>query len=637
VVLEASLLSTDQRARRRLQFTSGGEFHGFRASGLSAYDNVDPHTVVRELVQNSVDASVAAKREVVRLTVEIEEVATKDIPGLTEYQQRLECAIETQRKKNSLQQAQSIVEAMSASIKKPKVPVLWVLDNGIGLDDDGMERLLGDGQSAKSDESTAGSYGNGHMTSFPASELRYVLYGGVQKDGKRTVSGHTILASHMFQNKAYGKDGYLSKSMRFDDFFNRFEFFDGSEFRVLKHKLDHVEQEFRSGSSVGILAFNRFNRFDNDDDALDCITDVVATHFAPLVFDGGMEVTVRGGSQGERLLNADSIERILNARKLRLRRDRNSIGISGAQAWDAFETLKESPKTYIETAFGNVRFHVRELPRESAGRTHIQLFRNGMWISNEIPYNRPADFGNAAPFCGLVLLQPNEAKNACRFVRSFEGPRHIDIDLQRKRRNSPERSKIEKFFKELSDGIRSLAPKMSAEEFDPAFFSLEVPGGGVRTNPKSQTTGTGKPERVPRRNPQKLERRKQQGGKTKQLRRQGTLLKARSTAFRKKKGVQIFVKAQESASNTEVRVVIQNGCDETCDNPEPDSYLEILTGALVGGESVKRYVKDQNGKGRAVLVGPVSAESDELDIWLPCPSVPNGDLRVELIRRSTEQ
>ena len=405
----------------------------------------------------------------------------------------------------------------------------------------------------------------------------------------------------------------------------------------MARKLNHIEQEFRSGSVVGILGFNRFNRFRSDDEALDSITDVVATHFAPLILDGGMEVVLKGGERGESLLNAESLEKKLNARKSRVRRERNSIGLSGAQAWDAFETLKETPKTLIETTFGNVRFHVRELPRESGGRTHIQLFRNGMWISNDIPYNKSTDFGNAVPFCGVILLQPNDAKSACRLVRSFEGPRHIDIDLQRKGRNSPERIKIEEFFKELSVKIRDLVPELDSEEFDPGFFSIEIAGEGVRSNPKSQTTGTGKPERVSPRTPHKIEPQKPRRRKSKKLRRQGTLIEAKSTAFRNAKGVQIYAKALGNAPNAELRVVLPNGCDETCDSPEPDSYLEILTGALVGGEPVKGYVKDQKGKRRAVLVGPVSTELSELDIWLPCRSVPDGDLRVELIRRGVDR
>ena len=41
-----------------------------------------------------------------------------------------------------------------------------------------MEALLGDGISVK-DSNASGSYGNGHVVAFPASDLRYVLYGGL--------------------------------------------------------------------------------------------------------------------------------------------------------------------------------------------------------------------------------------------------------------------------------------------------------------------------------------------------------------------------------------------------------------------------------------------------------------------------
>ena len=634
MVLEKSALFGRKSKKQGLQFPHSGKFHGFRASGLSAYDNVDPHTVVRELVQNALDASVSARRDVVRLIFEIEEIPTTSIPGRLEYEHHLECAIDTQRKKKSLEQAQSIVGAMRRSIKANNVPVLWVLDNGIGLDDDGMERLLGDGQSAKADESTAGSYGNGHMTSFPASDLRYVLYGGVQTESKRTVSGHAILATHIFEGKAHGEDGYLSKRIRVDELFDRFDFYDGSEMPLLRSKLDYLESKFSTGSVVGILGFNKFNRFRTDKEALDTIADVVATHFAPLILDGGMEVVLRGGDQAERLIDRESLEKILDARKSRLRRERNSIGPSGAQAWDALETLSKEPVTTIETKAGNVRFHFRELPRESGGRTHIQLFRNGMWISNDLPYNRPTDFAKAVPFCGVVLLQPSNAQKACRLVRSFEGPRHIDIDLTRKGRSSPERLAIEEFFRELGDRIRALVPKVNSKEHDPGFFSIEVAGDGVRNDPNRRSSGVGNPERVPRPNPPNHEREERRERKSGRLRRQGTLIESKTTAIRRSQGIRVYAKALQDAQNAELRVVLASGSDETCDTPEPDNYLEISNGALVGGRPVKSYVQDQTGARRAVLIGPVSADSGELDIWLPCRSVPSGNLRVELVRRS---
>ena len=234
-----------------LQFPHSAKMSGFRSSGVSAYNNVDPHTVVRELVQNALDAAIQANRDVVRVVFELEHIPTSTVPAMSEYVEHLDSAVATQRELSNIKQAQSIVEAMQASIESNTVPVLWALDNGVGLDDEGMEKLLGDGHSGKADESTAGSYGNGHMTSFPASDLRYVVYGGVHRGG-RTVSGHAILALHKLGGTVHGEDGYLVKEVRANDLFGRFEFFDGSEFDVIQSQLEWIEEEFETGSAVGI-------------------------------------------------------------------------------------------------------------------------------------------------------------------------------------------------------------------------------------------------------------------------------------------------------------------------------------------------------------------------------------------------
>ena len=410
-----------RRDNEVLQFPHSGKMSGFRSSGISAYNNVDPSTVIRELVQNALDASMQAGREVVRVAFEIEHVRTSEIPARSEYKDHLSSAIETQRQIGNIAQAQSIIETMQASIGASTVPVLWALDNGVGLDDVGMEKLLGDGHSGKADESTVGSYGNGHMTSFPASDLRYVVYGGVHGGG-RTVSGHTILASHKFGSTVHGEDGYLAKEVRANDLFGRFGFFDGSGFGVIENQLDWIAEEFETGSAVGILGFNSFNRCRNDEEVLGVIETVVATHFTPLIRDGLMEVQLWLDGDHDRTVDASALEGILARRKDRERRDRNSIGPSGRQAWDALETLNPEHQHTIETKAGKVRFHFRALPRGAAGGTHLQLFRNGMWITNDVPNNKASDYRQAMPFSGVILLDPMEARDACALVGTFEGP-----------------------------------------------------------------------------------------------------------------------------------------------------------------------------------------------------------------------
>ena len=66
----------------------------------------------------------------------------------------------------------------------------------------------------------------------------------------------------------------------------------------------------------------------------DVIETVVATHFTPVIRDGGMEVVVRIVGSDEVMIDASALERILEGRRQRERRDRNSIGPSGRQAWE---------------------------------------------------------------------------------------------------------------------------------------------------------------------------------------------------------------------------------------------------------------------------------------------------------------
>ncbi|MCY4002692.1 MAG: hypothetical protein OXF33_03165 [Rhodospirillales bacterium] len=593
--------------------------------------------MVRELVQNALDAAIAAERDVVRVIFEMDEIRTKDVPALAEYREHLECAIDTQRKKRNLEQAQAIVDAMKASATSKRLPVLWVLDNGIGLDSQGMEDLLGDGQSGKADEWTAGSYGNGHMTTFPASDPRYILYGGVHQEG-RTVAGHAILASHVHQEKACGEDGYLARDVRTDVLFDRFDFYDGSTMPLLKGKLDRIEQEFGTGSIVGVLGFNRFNRYQDDQDVLEAIETVVATHFTPVIRDERMVVTLCAADGVSRDIDAAALETILERRSKRERRDRNSIGPSGRQAWETLQTIASGDRHMIDTRAGTVRLHIRELPA-GAGGSRVQFFRNGMWITNDVPHNRASDYRDVVPFNAAVLLEPHHAKEACRLVGKFEGPRHIDIVLSREARGSAGRRALDAFLEELHNHVLRLVRKIDVKEFDPGFFSVEVTGDGIRKNPRARApAGTGTPEPAPRphaRPTTRSKKRKRRPGPKVRFRREGRRIDAHVVAVRRTRGLRLRAKPLDDAANAELRVVIANGSDETCDSPEPDQFLEIGDGATVGGEAVKGYVPDQEGKHRAVLLGPLSATGEELEIWLPCRlAAATGSLNIELIRRA---
>ena len=85
---------------------------------------------------------------------------------------------------------------MKEALKQDELDVLMFVDNGIGISPKILNGLIGD-RSVKSDESSGGSFGVGHLSSYFLSSLRYVLYASKYNDNgniKNLFSGAPILA-----------------------------------------------------------------------------------------------------------------------------------------------------------------------------------------------------------------------------------------------------------------------------------------------------------------------------------------------------------------------------------------------------------------------------------------------------------
>ena len=479
----------------KLHFTPAGTNEGFRSAGLAIYSNLDPDTLLREIFQNAVDASIEDKP--IRIQIRFETVRVRDLPAISDYTKALDEAIETQAELGALENALNVSNAMKQCVEEEEITVLWVSDNGVGLSPDHMVRLLGDGQSAKQDATNSGAFGNGHITVFPASDLRYLLYGGVSDhEGvvKKIFAGHTILASRQSKerNSAYGKDGYLLQSLNPDDLFDRFEFCDNpSDSPLMESKLLEIERDFGTGSCVGILGFNHFNQDWVLEDTVKTIERVAAVHFLPLVFEGRLELSIYDGEKRIRTVNRESLHDILSRYKDQKRRRNKSIGPNGRQSWATLDAHERGEQTILETSLGNIRalvLHENELG-SAAGGTNIQLFRNGMWITNNVPRNEPHRFQSRQSFTAVLLVEPSDALGACELIRDCEGPRHIDILKERLNKNPSAVKKFDSFFTEINEKLCDITPEKQVEEFDPGFLLIDAVsqtkrgraiGGGTR-------------------------------------------------------------------------------------------------------------------------------------------------------------
>ena len=254
-------------------FFGPSDVSGWTTVGLSSFRAMEQQAeaAVRELIQNGLDAASIAEKSPSRIRFRIEQYKIRDIPGISAYKKAFQGAQESQRKLNNeiSDNAKAIIDDINDCLKQPECSILHVLDNGIGLDKKRMDALLADGVSVK-DQNASGSYGNGHIVAFPATGLRYVLYGGLSTGDQTKAqnficAGHAILASRQGKNKeSLSKDGYFVCELK-NDMLDRYVYAEDDDIPALiRDQLNWIQTEWKTGSVVSIVGFNQFRRNENN-------------------------------------------------------------------------------------------------------------------------------------------------------------------------------------------------------------------------------------------------------------------------------------------------------------------------------------------------------------------------------------
>ena len=133
----------------------------FASKAVASDNDANASVIVRELIQNCLDAGTDAGVERVEVDFEISDLKLDDIPGIEAYKRAFKAAREQQA--GQVQDAAAIqIERIEKRLLAPSVAVLNVRDNGIGLDMERTNALLSDGLSNKTgaDSGSAGSFGS---------------------------------------------------------------------------------------------------------------------------------------------------------------------------------------------------------------------------------------------------------------------------------------------------------------------------------------------------------------------------------------------------------------------------------------------------------------------------------------------
>ena len=627
-----------------LQFLGAATPHGFTTLATSTWDGT-PEPIVRELLQNALDAARAAERDRAEVVFTAAVAPIADLPGIDEYREHFEKAVEERAGDEQGTEERDTIRRISTVLADGSADVLFCRDNGQGLNGDRLRRVVIEGDSGKPTEG-AGSKGLGHLTAFAASDLRYVLYAGRSRSPegrlRDAASGHAILAARSSggsNGTGIGGDGFLLRYGQMGLFGDSDAMFPDRVPALLAGEMNALTD---TGSVVALLGFNGF-RGEDDADPAEAIREVAAAHFLAAIAVGEMTVRVHGASGKEQAVERGTLAEIIG-------RNKNQRGggatLPGEQAWRAWRVFDDGAARDLDCELDGVHIRFRSLAGEPVRDSRVQIYRDGMWITNKAPGLMPGDFGGNQPFDAVVMLTRGELYG---LVRDAEGPEHRGLDRNRLvvGKNTKRWRTLRKLLRDVAARLREEAGERDdASAFVPADFAMfsgktareaetvrryrprtppgppdgsttDGPGGqgkrgrgGKPGRPRGAGRGAApKPGRaVPVRT--SVVPRRDEDGEYRTLR----------VAWRLRDGV--------SAGFAGVRLRVPSGSDETCDQPLAPRWLKMRSIRHDGGVAAQA----RGGSGKEMVVPLVGGE---LEIALARPiSNPNA-IEIDVVHRRT--
>ena len=598
-----------------LRFGPSTDRAGFTPAGIAAFSDLRPEAVVRELIQNSLDAALIETDEpCARVRFRRTTCALKDIPGIESYRSAFERAVREQQPSGS---ARAVVGRVERALASDTHEVLSVTDNGIGLDGKRMSALLSDGISAKSGNAS-GTFGNGHSVVVPASNLRYVLYGGVTAEGCCFGGGQAVLASHSVDGEPFGRSGRGLYLVSFERSAADVPFTlagDDALPPLVAQEVAGIREKHGHGAVVVIPAFNNF---EHDQSLWQAVSRAAAFHFFQAIHEGMLEVEV-DDPDGGGVLDARTLRAVLEPHREEIRARGAGGALSGRKANEAYETLVEGDSYEIPTSQGDVM--VRLLRRET-GRRSVGLCRNGMWITDDLPIFQNA-FTDRQPFQALILLDPDRNDGFYGLIREAETPLHDRLALTRM--EPEERKALRQALRELREELGRLVPESKGDFYSPEdiltfqFSDVEGQGRGGRQPSFWGKLGSSRRPMLTRRKGGKGEPGKGTGGgggggggRRRPQRRVVVEPIFRIASVPAGNGRRtVHVECAEDFDDAVLRMFVDENVDATCDRQtRAQAAVVLFSNATVDGRAVAEGALVRNGDGViGVKLGSLKADA----------------------------
>ena len=465
----------------------GRPLHGQEGDSFEIY--------LRELLQNAMDACIGLDRPC-HVRFRMGKISPEEIPAWEQYCQALDDCIESwenssSQTSNSDNGNLNYVKQLKKRSKTQSLKVLYVIDNGAGMNDENLEAILSKGAPCKG-SGASGSKGVGHLVSFVLSGLKFVFYASTYKEeGGRTYrhgAGHALLTSHYSKKskKFHDANGYCVESFtkaessaQGDMLSPRFKFLRDAHVPNFMQKQLPIEG---TGSVVAILDFMALDDQQElkQEEIVEKIKLATFRSFFVALFQGHLSISIEDEDAGEETINRSELERYLAEYKKTEKSNASDLAFYS----DLFSLLKyvKNKEVAKEEDFrsGYLPAPFTDCPicllRQSAN-TSVSVWRNGMLITKTDIAFSPSRFIDCKPFNAAILLSGKEKRRPTHdLIRRAESPNHDKINVATFELKDDEKEMIKQWRSDCRDWLRTNAEQYDGEEEILDDILLDLPG-----------------------------------------------------------------------------------------------------------------------------------------------------------------
>jgi len=557
----------------QLIFSSAISQSGFTNASTSASNDKNSSTIIREILQNSYDSAInEAYRDTAKVKFIIDYIEKSQIPGIKEYENALNAIGDEDLSKK--EQEEDILKVIKEQLKADKIPILYIVDNGIGFTQKKLVAILSDGISDKDNPNdSGGSYGNGHFSAFNMSNLRYVLYGGKFEDGSKLCSGQALLRTHkQDDNLKLGTGFFLTDDQPIlteNDIFYK----NDNVPNIINDKLNIIEQ---SGAVVGITGFNFFGNEENIDKVMNLISSSIIRNFYVAIHENDLEVEIIAENNTIQI-NSETLDNLF----IKTESEKSTPNYSTAKQF--YDMLNYGKHQTIKTLEGEVKIYYQL----SNNTTKLAICRNGMWINDAVPSPlNKANFPSNKAFNALILAKKQTSFST--LIRRAEGNLHNDIKLKRfttTKEGKEKREKLSNALNEIKDFLANIIEKNNNDSFDYDIPDLSISMIGDTKSKQQNKRKSTQTKKIPKQKKIVIDsdipptkKGKGQGNKSDTKSRVGNQFEVgKFSSFHntKKQEAKLRFATDKNATNLLLCLRLEDGTDPTCDSVGITPRLKI--------------------------------------------------------------